>query len=334
MRPKRVQSAFATQKKAIMTDIAEIAVKPANNASVKPDLSWASAMDKATEDEGFFYSIGAQHFAFFADAGTTLIVSFETKAGVLAQADQLPLAHSFAKSKGWSVLTLIADGDTWFRDPAVYAFFDRQVDDAFFEDFDQVLFYGAGMGGYAACAYSVAAPGATVLALNPRATLDAAQAAWDTRDPRARRLDFTSRYGYAPDMLEGAAKAFVIHDPTVPAEAMQAALFRAPYITRLSARHMGDVLEKPLANLKILPTLIDQAMQGNLTTQSFASLWRIRRNFAPYLRNLIAKADQAGRIGHVKMICRSATRRLNAPRYTERLAQIMADEAAEKNTSV
>jgi hypothetical protein len=326
-----------------MTDIAELAaktatetaaktaVKPAaKTATAKPDLSWAAAMDKATEDEGFFHSIGAQHFAFFADAGTTLIVSFETKASVLAQPDQLPLAHSFAKDKGWSVLTLIADGDTWFRDPAVYAFFDRQVDDAFFEDFDQVLFYGAGMAGYAACAYSVAAPGATVLALNPRATLDPAQTAYDSRDARARRLDFNSRYGYAPDMLEGAARAFVIHDPTIPEESMQAALFRAPHITRLSARHMGDALEKPLTNLKILPALIDQAMQGSLTAQNFANLWRIRRNFAPYLRNLIAKADQSGRIGHVKMICRSATKRLNAPRYAERLVQILADEAAAK----
>jgi hypothetical protein len=336
MQSNRVPSVFATLQKAIMTDIAEITAKSAaksvaKTTAAKPDLSWAIAMDKATEDEGFFYSIGAQHFAFFADAGTTLLVSFETKASVLAQPDQLPLAHSFAKDKGWSVLTLIADGDTWFRDPAVYAFFDRQVDDAFFEDFDQVLFYGAGMGAYAACAYSVAAPGATVLALNPRATLNPAQTAWDTRNNKARRLDFTSRYGYAPDMLDGAARAFVIHDPTVPAESMQAALFHSPHITRLSARHMGDTLEKPLTNLKILPELIDQAMQGTLTTQSFASLRRMRRNFAPYLRNLIAKADQSERMGHVKMICRSVVKRLNAPRYAERLSQILADEAAAKN---
>lgn len=313
-----------------MTDLAEpVAVTKA----AKPDLSWGAAMDAATEEEGFFHSIGAHHSAFFLDAGTTLIVSFETKASVLAQPDQLPLATSFAKAKGWSVLTLIADGDTWFRDPAVYAFFDHQVDDAFFEDFDQVLFYGAGMCGYAACAYSVAAPGSTVLALNPRATLDAAQAAWDSRDPKARRLDFTSRYGYAPDMLEGCDRAYVIHDPTIPAEAMQAALFRAPYITRLSAHHMGDTLEKPLTNLKILPLLVDQAMQGSLTPLSFAQAWRIRRNFAPYLRNIIDKAEAAGRIGHVKMICRSATRRLNAPRYTQKLAQILAQEAAAQDAA-
>ena len=118
----------------------------------------------------------------------------------------MPLGAEHRAAGGWSHLCLIAEGDTWFRDPAVYAYFDRLVDDAFFEDFDHVLFYGAGMAGYAACAYSVAAPGAQVLALNPRATLDPAAGRWDDRDRAARRLDFTSRYGYAPDMLEGAAQ--------------------------------------------------------------------------------------------------------------------------------
>ncbi|MEJ6745505.1 MAG: hypothetical protein QNK98_01850 [Yoonia sp.] len=46
------------------------------------------------------------------------------------------------------------------------------IDDGFFEDFYNVLFYGTHGGTYAAAAYSVAAPGCTVLALRPQATLD------------------------------------------------------------------------------------------------------------------------------------------------------------------
>lgn len=284
--------------------------------------AWEQKLDRATEDSGYFHSIGDAHWAYFADEGTTLLVSFETLDEVMARPDQMPLADSLARAHGWSALTIIADGDTWFRDRAVYAFFDRQVDDAFFEDFDQVLFYGAGMAGHAACAYAVTAPGAQVLALNPRATLEPAQSRWDRRDLAARKLDFTSRYGYAPDMLEGAGRAIVIHDPTIASEAMHAALFRAPYITRLSARHMGDRLEPALIEIGILPALVDQAMAGTLTEHSFGLLWRARRNYAPYLRAILAKVEGAGRTHRAIMICRSVSQRLRAPSFARRLAKL------------
>ena len=305
-----------------MTDVAEIADLPQPTETLHDRDAWEQQMERATEEAGYFHSVGDAHWAYFADEGTTLLVSFETIDAVLARPDQMPLAASLARAHGWSVLTIIADGDTWFRDPAVYGFFDRQVDDAFFEDFDQVLFYGAGMAGYAACAFAVTAPGAQVLALNPRATLEPAQARWDRRDLAARRLDFTSRYGYAPDMLEGAGQAFVIHDPTLPVEAMHASLFRAPYITRLSARHMGDTLEPALIGSGILPALVDQAMAGTLTVQSFAVLWRARRHYSPYLRAILAKAEGVGRNKLAIMICRSVTHRLRAPSFTRRLAKL------------
>ena len=55
--------------------------------------------------------------------------------------------------------TKFTKGDTWFRDNRVYGYFDRLIADGFFEDFDTVIFYGAGSCGYAAAAFSVAAPG-------------------------------------------------------------------------------------------------------------------------------------------------------------------------------
>jgi hypothetical protein len=300
-----------------MTD-AEIMIAPHPDARAE----WVSRLEQLTEESGYFHAIGNRHYAYFADEGTTLLVTFETLSNVMSTRDQLPAVHDFAKKHGWSLLTIIADGETWFRDPAVYAFFDRQVDDCFFEDFNRVLFYGAGMGGYAACAYSVAAPGAQVLALNPRATLDPAQTRWDTRSRRASRLDFTSRYGYAPDMLEGCDRATVIHDPLVDAEAMQAALFRAPYITRLSARYLGDALEPHFAQMGILSALVDQAMAGSLTPRSFAKLWRMRRNYLPYLKMILDQCESTGHTQREKMICNSAVRRIRAPRFVKRLAKL------------
>ena len=77
----------------------------------------------------------------------------------------------------------------------------------FFDDFDHVVFYGAGPCKYAAAAFSVAAPAATVDAIQPQTTLDPRITDWDDRYMKMRRTDFTSRYGYAPDMLDAAEQA-------------------------------------------------------------------------------------------------------------------------------
>lgn len=307
---------------------------PTDAGAATDVAGWLDLLGQIAEEEGSFEAIGKNHHVLFVDDGKTLLVSFESIQSARARPGQMPLAHDIAAARGWSHLCFISDGETWFRDPAVYAHFDALVDDAFFDGYSRILFYGAGMGGYAACAYAVAAPGAQVLALNPRATLDPAQAGWDKRDISRRRLDFTSRYGYAPDMLESAGHVTVIHDSSIPEEAMHAALFRGDFITRLSTPYLGDKIETALINLGILPDLIEAAMKGKLGVEDFAKLWRARRDYAPYLRAILARAEAAGRIRHEKMICRSVTKRLSAPRFAKRLTKLMADETVAKATPV
>ena len=178
---------------------------------------------------------------------------------------------------GWSSLSVMSDGQSWFRDREVYAYFDDLIDDGFFEEFDNVVFYGAGPCGYAAAAYSIAAPGARVLALQPQATLDPRVAEWDERFIRQRRLDFTSRYGYAPDMIDAAQEAFVIYDPEELEDAMHAALFTRPNVHKLRLRHAGGALQFSLRNMKILSRLIALGGTGRLTPEIFAKLARARR---------------------------------------------------------
>lgn len=282
-------------------------------------------LEDLTVDEGHFEALGAHHWALFEDAGTTLIVTFDQIDTIAVRESGMPWGHDFARERGWSHLCLISDGETWFRDTAVYRHFDRLVDDAFFEDFDRVLFYGHGHGGHAACAYAVAAPGAQVLALNPRATLAGREVSWDRRTLSARRLDFTSRYGYAPEMLEGAGKVVVIHDLTLREEAMHSALFRAPWVTRLSAPLMGERIEWALRHMGVLPTLIEAAMDGKLTSAVFAREWRKRRVFSPYLKALLEKAENARRRELAIRICRSVTSRLKSPHFSRRLAKLTGE---------
>lgn len=281
-------------------------------------------LDAAGEDAGYAQALGPRHIAFFADAGTTLLVTFEAAGAIRDHgAGQLPDGFRLAQAQGWSHLCLIAEGETWYRDPAVYRFFDRQVDDAFFEDFERVVFFGTGMGGYAAAAYSVAAPGATVLALCPRATLDPAVAGWDGRHRSVRRLNFTDRYGFAPDMTEGAGQTFVVFDPAEREDAMHAALFHRPWVTALRARRLGGNLDLALRRMGRLDDLVAAAVAGRLTPLRFAQLLRTRRDYAPYLRRLLNLNAHAGRTAREAMICRSVVRRLNAPTFRDRLAEIL-----------
>ncbi|GAB1363254.1 hypothetical protein MASR1M32_24900 [Rhodobacter sp.] len=289
------------------------------------DDGWLSAMDAIAEDDGYLERLGRKHWAFFAEDRTTLLVSFERAETIRAREDQLPAAYAICKARGWSLLTIIAEGETWWRDRAVWGYFDRLVDDAFFDDFDKVLFMGAQAAGYAACAYSVTAPGCGVLAIAPRATIDPEMAGWDRRHMAARRLDFRSRYGYAPDMTEGAARVWLVHDPFNPPDAMHAALFRAPWVTQLRARSTGTGTERALAGCQILDKLVEDAMAGTLTEAGFARHWRARRAYPPYLRALLAQAAAKKRPDLEKMICRSVTRRMKAPKFASRPAELTAD---------
>ena len=308
-------------------DVTEMDLDPATppgdaTGPALPREDWFDRIEELCAEEGYFEPLGSRHWAYFHDDGPILLVSFESLDRILARKGQMPFGHDVAVANGWSHLTVICDGETWFRDPKVWGYFDRLVDEAFFEDFDRVLFYGAGDGGYAACAYCVCAPGATVLAISPRATLDPALAGWDQRSVAKRRLDFTSRYGYAPDMTEGAARVFVIYDPHLPENAMHAALFRADWVTALPARHFGDSIENAIEHTGLLPALLTAACEARLDRLSFARLWRIRRRFSPYLRNILRKAELAQRPRLALMICRSVVRRLGGPRYRRKMLEL------------
>ncbi len=283
---------------------------------------WFAFMDETSSEEGYFLNVGDRHWAFFHDDGPTLLVTFEQIDTVRERATALPYGHQVASARGWSHLCLISEGETWYRDPAVYAYIDRLVDEAFFEDFDKVVFYGAGAAGYAACAFCVAAPGSTVLAISPRATLDASVAGWDQRHKRMRKLDFTSRYGYAPDMTEGAGAVHVIHDPRCPEDAMHAALFRAPWVKTYAAPFLAEGIETAFLLMQLLPAMIGAAAEGKLDAANYATWWRGRRNFGPYLRGILRANETRPR--RALGICRSVTTRLGAPRFRKRMAEFEA----------
>lgn len=283
---------------------------------------WQRAMLSVAEGDGDFMPLGDRHYAFFAEERPILLVTFEDAAALRERADNLPEFYQMARARGWSLLTILSEGETWWRDPAVFRYFDRLADDGFLEDFDRVIFYGAGPSGYAAAAYSITAPGAELVLVAPRATLDPALAGWDERRRSSRRLNFRSRFGYAPDMTESASKVWLIHDPLHRPDAMHAALFQRPWVTPLRARYTGEGTEDTLKEMRILDRILEAAMEGKFSAEYFSWLWRGRRSNGSYLRTILAAARLQGRRRREIMICRSVTSRLNAPRYARRLAEL------------
>lgn len=294
-----------------------------------PKGEWLTRLAATAQDNGFFQPLGRKHFAAHIRRGDTLLVTFETIQGMRALTPSAePLGWSFVREDDWSHLCIASDRDTWFRDRHVIGFFDQMIDEGFFDDYETVLFYGAGPCGYAAAAFSVAAPGARVLAIQPQATLDPRITEWDDRFTEMRRTDFTTRYGFAPDMLDASAGAYVLFDPTETLDAMHAALFARSGVTQFRLRNMGDALQSDLMEMKVLTTLIRQAAEGSLDDLSFAQAYRARRTYPGYLRRVMAALDTAERTDLTYMMARNVTSRMKAPRFQRRLAEIEAERSA------
>jgi len=281
---------------------------------------WLDSVEDIALDHGDFEPLGPDHSAILIENGPKLLVTFETVESVRNDSERdVPLGWELAENHGWSQLCILGHGESWFRHPAIYQYFDRLIDEDFFDKFDQVVFYGSKNCGYAAAAYSVAAPGATVVAISPMATLDPEIAGWDKRFASARRQDFTSRFGFAPDMCEAAAQVHILFDPTVAIDAVHAALFHGTHIERVRCRHLGGQIELFLRRMNLLDGLMQMAMAGRLRPAIFHAALRQRRAYLPYLRRLLGHLESQRRPYLSGLMCRSVLNRINTPRFRRQL---------------
>jgi len=292
--------------------------------------AWLDALDAHALTHGFHARLGATHGAVYTEEEPDRrLVTFENAETIRAGgAPHLPHGLRLAGREGWSQLCLYSDGTTWFRDPEVYAFIDDLVDDGFFDLFDRVLFYGAGPEGYAACAYSVAAPGGAVLAIRPQATLDPACAIWDRRHLSGRRRDFAGRYGYAPHMVEAAETVSLVYDPFVAEDAMHAALF-GPQAQHFRTPRLGERPEVALAEMGSLWPMVRAAALGRLDRAGFARLWRRRHGYGPYLRAVHDALEAQGTPLRRGLWCRKALEAVERAAYRDGLSAAEAALAAE-----
>jgi len=299
-------------------------------AAISGDLSdraWLDELRKIGEDKGYFSDLGDGHAAvMFEQSHDVLFVAFETVFGVRATSESgMPVAFDVCERRGWSHLTILTEKQDWFRSESIWSHIDELDDLGFFEDFDRIIFYGAGMCAYAAAAYSVAAPGATVLLVSPQATLDRDRTQWDGRFPSTRRLDFTTRYGYAPHMIEAAKLACVIYDPEEAEDAMHASLFQGDHILHFPYRRGGaGAIESDLRAMSLISGIAESAANGSLTSARLARHMRQRRRHVPYLRALLSRVLVEDRPALTVKLCRSVLRHQPIPRFQQQLEKAEA----------
>ena len=157
-----------------------------------------------------------------------------------------------------------------------------------------MVFYGASMGGYAACAFCPAAPGADVVAISPQSTVDKTVVPWETRYKVVWDRDFTGPYGDAAEVSKAARRVSIIYDPYEPLDAGHAARFTNDNVQHLRAPLLGHRLGTSLQQMGILSPIILGALSGDLDETAYYRLLRARRDAPRYQRELFNRAVGRG----------------------------------------
>lgn len=250
---------------------------------------WHENFQEITSERGFFEELSPEHKALFVEQGKILVVTFENLDDARQDSsNRLPWGMDYLTSHGWSAMGIMAHGYTWYRDPAVSAFFDRLHEENFFARFDRVVFYGVSMGGYAATAYAAAAPGADVIAVNPQATLSRkVTLGWENRFKPAWSRDFESRYGYGPDGVRYARKVRLFYDPTIPVDSIHATLYRGDNIEKIRCRHMGHGMLTTWRHIGVLSKIITGCIEGTISEQEIYAHLTARKRSPFYQKRML-----------------------------------------------
>ncbi len=268
-----------------------------------PAGEWSGIARQLAGKEGFFRDYG-DHSFLFVRRGDTLVVTFDNlDIAMTKRDDRRPWGYSFIENQGWSMLGVMANGWTWFRDAAVGAEFDRLRDSGFFDQFQRVVFYGASMGGYGAAAYCAAAPGATVFAISAQSTLDRSLVPWEKRYRKAWARDFSGAYGDAAMASRSARKVHLMYDPYVEPDAAHAARFTGANVVKWRCPLLGHRLGSSLHQMGILQDIARAAIDGTLEAAQFYRLLRARRDFPRYQKELANLALDHGHPGLAEILC-------------------------------
>ena len=289
------------------------------------DQTWGSIAEGIQGEDGFFRDLG-RHSFLHVRRGNTLVVTFDNLDIVMTKReDRRPWGYDFIEKNGWSMLGVMAAGWTWFRDSKVIAEFEALRDDGFFEAFDRVVFYGASMGGYAACVFSAIVGGATVVAISPQSTLDKAVVPWETRYKKAWDADFSGPYGDAARTIRTVELAHILYDPYQALDVGHAERIIGKNVVHWRCPLLGHRLGSSLNQMGVLGGIVRSAIDGTLTPAMFHTALRARKTFPRYQRELLAMAISRGKTNLARRICTYALEQRDDRYFRRQLRALEAD---------
>ena len=255
---------------------------------------WFSDLHRSDHRRGWYQSHRDFAVQFTARSPEVLVVSFDN----LSSVNDPSLArdtwgYGFYAAEGWSHMGVMAFEKNWFRDTALFDMMEKLRH--LFAQYRTVVMTGTSMGAYAATAFADLAPGCTVLAFSPQATLDTARVPWESRFGAGRKRDWSGRYAFAPDHCRTAADVFVVHDPYFEPDRLHAQLYRGPNIHHLKSWYASHKSAQFMRRADILKTVMQEAVAGTLTPARYYALFRSRRDLVWYYMGL---ADHLLARGH------------------------------------
>ena len=283
-------------------EVTRVMLTPNPPAPTENDEMWDKIAVGLAGDDGWYRSGPEGHsFLYVPRDKSTLVVTFDNLDITMQKRDdRRPWGYEFIEKQGWSMLGVLAGGWTWYREPWVYEQFDQLKDDGFFQGFERVVFYGASMGGYAACAFSPAAPGCDVVAISPQSTVDKSIVPWETRYKVVWDRDFSGPYGDAAEVSRAAKRVSILYDPFEPLDRAHVGRFQNDNVRRLPAPLLGHRLGSSLSQMGILGPIVTGAVSGSLTDKQFYSILRARKTFPRYQRELFNRAVAKGHVSLAK----------------------------------
>jgi hypothetical protein len=264
--------------------------------------SWLADLRRSTHRRGWYDSHDNFAAQFTYRTRDTLVVSFDNLSSVKDPSlARETWGYPFYAKEGWSHMGIMAFEKNWYRDEALFDFMERKR--AFFTQFKHIVMTGTSMGAYAATAFADLAPGCTVLAYSPQATLDTNRVPWEERFGIGRKRDWSGRYAFAPDHCRAAKDVFVIYDPYFAPDKQHALLYQGDNVHHLKSWYTSHKSALFMRRADILKDLMREAMAGTLTQARFYEMYRQRRELPWYINGL---ADHLIGRGHRQLALQMA----------------------------
>jgi len=258
---------------------------------------WLADLRRSDYRKGWYHSDETFAAQFTQRAGDTLVVSFDNLSNVKDPSlARETWGYGFYAAEGWSHLGVMAFEKNWYRDDALFDFMESKQ--TLFQGFSKVIMTGTSMGAYAATAFADLAPGCTVVAFSPQATLAKARVPWEERFNSGRKQDWSGRYAFAPDHCSTAKDVFVIYDPYFAPDKRHAEFYQGANVHLLKSWYSSHKSAQFMRRAEILKTVMQEAVAGTLTPALYYRLFRSRRDLIWYYNGL---ADHLIDKGHKKL---------------------------------